>query len=288
METRKCPNCGKEFGRKPSEFRSNVSFCSVACRMANVRKQRETVCKNCGKHFYPEKRRNRKDQQYCSQACMGAGNAQLDYDQSFLNETQPFLDGFLLGDGSISKNSPHVTWSLKHDDFDSFVQQNLKVYDPCSKEYYVTDRRCKEGGYRIVCGRTKSHPDLKSMRRRWYPQGRKFVPKDVDLSPASVKVWYLSDGSITKYSIALCTDGFTDEEVDFLISGLRKMGIPCGKRLHDRKPRIVIPSSGLHLFFDYVGWESPVECYQYKFPARDSYAHRDRGYATQDRNMSML
>lgn len=60
-------------------------------------------------------------------------------------------------------------------------------------------------------------------------------------------------------------------------------GISSKMILHYEKPEIHISSSGTKLFFDYIGWSSPVKCYQYKF---DAYAHRDRGYKTSEKDMS--
>ncbi|KKK81369.1 hypothetical protein LCGC14_2814130, partial [marine sediment metagenome] len=137
------------------------------------------------------------------------------------------------------------------------------------------------------------HPDFKKQRTRWYPQGKKIVPKDVLLSPESVLIWYLGDGSVKKYSVTLHTNGFTQECVRFLIKRLSLIGIPSKMILHNQQPEIFISSSGSKLFFDYIGWESPVRCYDYKF---DTYQHRDdtaygaaapwQGFDTGERNMS--
>lgn len=291
METKNCPNCLEDFFRKPSEMK-RCTFCSVPCRVEFTRKSRKTICKTCGIVFFPEKRRNKKDPQFCSQACMGSNYATLDYEVSFLKQSVDFIDGFLLGDGHISKHNCHISWSLKYQEFSEFIENKLNQYLPKSSRRFVKDARFKNGGSFSTRGNTKCHPDFKQQRARWYPQGKKNVPKDVSLSPESVLIWYLGDGSAKKYSVTLCTNGFTQECVRFLIKRLSLIGIPSKMLLNNQQPIIVISSSVTKLFFDYIGWESPVRCYDYKF---DTYQHRDssygaaapwNGFDTNERDMS--
>ncbi len=282
MKTKNCPNCRGNFSRKPSELK-RCRFCSKVCRLEYTRKSRITECKSCGKVFYPEKRKNRKDPQFCSQACMGSDYATLDYGVSFLGQSIDFIDGFLLGDGHISKHNCHMSWSLKHQEFSEFIENRLSQYLPKSSRRFVKDARFKNGGSLSTKGNTKCHPDFKLQRNRWYPEGKKIIPRDVSLSPESVLIWYLGDGLSNKYSTILCTDSFSENEVEFLIKKMKKLGLLCYRRNCKNHPRIVISSSGTKLFFDYIGWTSPVKCYDYKF---NTYAHRDRGYNTGERDMS--
>jgi len=216
---------------------------------------------------------------------MGESYATLDYKVSHLDSTLDFIDGFMLGDGHISSKHCHISWSLKHQEFSDYIKDNLGVYKPKDSRRYQKDARCRHGGYYTTRGNTKCHPDLTLQRERWY-KNKKSVPKDVVISPLSLMIWYLGDGSLTDYGITLCTDNFSETDVDFLTGKLNGIGVTCKKRNHAGLPEIAITSAGRRAFFDYIGWESPVKCYEYKFPSLDTYAHRDRGYATSDRDMS--
>lgn len=264
MESKNCPNCKKDFSKKPSELK-RCKFCSIECRKEFTKKSRRTKCKNCGCEFFPIKRKNRKTPLFCSRECMGSSYATLDYKLSFWEHCHDFVDGFLLGDGSISKQNCHLSWALKYQEFVSFIEKELIHYNPRSCRVFLKDARCKEGGFNIIRGNTKCHPDFKRQRLRWYPNGTKIVPKDVSLSRESVLIWYLSDGCVTKYSVRLCTDSFSQKDVLFLIGKLKDIGIAAKMILHCGKPRIYIPSVGCKAFFDYIGWQSPLECYAYKF-----------------------
>jgi len=215
---------------------------------------------------------------------MGESYAVLDYKTSFLGKTTDFIDGFLLGDGHISAKNCHISWSLKYQEFSDYIKANLKLYNPKDSRRFQKDVRCKQGGYHTTRGNTKCHPDFALQRQRWY-KDKKIVPKDVVISPKSLMIWYLGDGTLTDYGLVLCTDNFSESDVDFLIAKLKQIGITSNKRFHAGLPEIAVTSSGRKVFFDYIGWKSPVKCYNYKFPD-DTYQHRDRGYSASDRDMS--
>ncbi len=271
MKIKNCPNCRKDFSRKPSELK-RCRFCSKTCRLEYTRKSRKTECKSCNKIFYPGKRKNRKDPQFCSQACMGESYAFLDYDESMFCEVSDLFDGFMLSDGYVSKKYSHLAWSVKHREFNAYLKEVFSVYLPTSSSRFQKDVRSSNGGYITHRGNTKVHPDLKAQRNRWYPAGIKVVPKDVKITPKSLLMWYLGDGSCRPYSIELCTDNFAKNDVKYLISKLCKIDLLCKMRYHCLKPRIVFNSSESKKFLNFIGNKSPVCCYDYKF---NTYAHRN-------------
>ena len=285
MIKKTCPQCKKGFFVKNC-IQHRYKFCGNECRKDHTRRSRKTNCKYCNKVFYPEKRRNRKNSQFCSRECMGASYAVLDYNISYIRNSIRWLDGFMLGDGHISKNNCHLSWNVKYKQFSQFIGHAFNDYKPKKICSLIRDNR--NGKFiKKFSGNSKCHPDIKKQRIRWYPNSKKIVPKDIILSKECVLMWYLGDGCKLKYGAELCTDNFSQKDVDFLISLLKKIGISCKCRNHINKPRIFIPSAATQSLFDYIGHKSPVKCYDYKFPD-DTYQHRDRGYNTADRNMSKL
>lgn len=260
---KKCPNCTKVFRVKPSESHK-YRFCGHSCRKEYTRKSRKTLCKTCETIFYPEKRKNRKDQQFCSQKCMGQYCAVLDYDNSYISNVRNFVDGFLVSDGSISKLNCHMCWSVKYKEFDTYIKRKLSDYAPSSKRVFQKDIRAKQGGYMTFKGRTKCHPDIKKERNRWYKQGKKIVPRNIAMNRNMFMTWYLGDGvNCSPNKIELCTDSFGENEVEFLIRKLHKIGLASSrKRHHCKKPRIRIDKCEA---FALIGNKSPIECYGYKF-----------------------
>jgi hypothetical protein len=194
----------------------------------------------------------------------------LDYEISYMTEpTVEALDGFLLGDGCISTDSrsktevARLTCGLEHEGFCYHMMTPFHRYKPKTAQY--RDQSMKSG-FRWN-GQTKTHPDFHKQYLRWYPDGgKKQPPEDVRITPKSVMMWYLGDGSLVQTGdaivVRLSTDGFTPENVEFLAEKLREKGIACHR---NNDNRIWIKAKGIPAFFDFIGRQSPIKCYDYKF-----------------------
>lgn len=190
----------------------------------------------------------------------------LDYNQSFLTEgVMESVDGFLLGDGNIApyKQSARARCGVEHEKFCEYLMNQFDYYKPVTKSYCSDSM--KSGV--LWAGHTKFHPDLYEQYKRWYPDGgKKQPPNDVRITPKSVMMWYLGDGSVVQKNNAimlrLSTDGFDKGKVEFLAEKLKEKGILCHRNGDNR---IQVEARGIPAFFDFIGRKSPIECYNYKF-----------------------
>ena len=71
---------------------------------------------------------------------------------------------------------------------------------------------------------------LASQYERWYPNKRKRVPLDIELTPISLANWYMGDGCRRSHyshfvSADFCTDGFAPEDLDLLLTQLCDLGL---------------------------------------------------------------
>jgi len=143
----------------------------------------------------------------------------------------PILDGLLLGDGTIE---PHreisgrlsVRRKIAHAEYNHWLVENLPEFRWANpKEHYSVSHlkgRLVEGHQHMI--RTSRDRRLAEVRRRWYPDGHKHVPKDLRLTPTSLAVWYMDDGSLGASVIKghpggilhLYSSDFIHEEVQFL------------------------------------------------------------------------
>jgi hypothetical protein len=123
---------------------------------------------------------------------------------------------------------------------------------------------------------TLSHPDILEQAIRWYQgKGKKTrIPKDVRITPTSIMLWYLGDGSFNYDQIRHCsllrlaTCSFFPEDIDYiLIPKLMLLGIKC-KRLESKNDIQILPES-TGTFFTLIGRKSPIQCYDYKFDIPD-------------------
>jgi len=198
----------------------------------------------------------------------------LDYNISYLSENLiESIDGFLIGDGCIGLasnkdiHSARLRCGLEHEEFCRYFMNCFCEYRPTVDKY--NSNKMKQGF--VWCGSSKFHPDLYHQYMRWYPENSagkrvKYPPQDVRITPKSVMMWYLGDGSVVCQNntivLRLSTDGFAPEGVEYLVARLMDKGIQCHKNGYNR---IQIDAKGIPAFFDFIGRKSPVKCYDYKF-----------------------
>jgi len=194
-----------------------------------------------------------------------------DYSKTFINEKMiEAIDGFLLGDGGIkyTKTCAALVCCVKYEEFCEYLMSFFKCYIPTVKPYSVKDKRIKGGVTHGFRGRTKYHPDIWKQYKRWYPNGgKKQVPKDVRITPLSTMLWYLGDGSFRKRGageITLCTNGFNDASRQILVNKLLKNNI---KLTAGSQGAMCGYGSSVISVFNFIGWKSPIKCYNYKFTA---------------------
>lgn len=198
------------------------------------------------------------------------------------------VDGSLLGDACICKGNS-LAFSFCTADreyleylsgyFGSKLKSEAKIhYCPPVDSVVVTKYGEQtihgSGSYFLAYSRFAI---FNNFYQRWYDDGIKHIPRDLELSPLLCRCWYIDDGTIRSsgsIQIALHTDGFMGEDVNWLSQQLNsKLEIdskvrPAGKR-KDGNIRYVIRLFGrdIIVFLDYIG-ECPVSSYEYKWNLR--------------------
>ena len=198
----------------------------------------------------------------------------LNIDESYLDEkTIEWIDGFLLGDGSASytkgtHKSARFSIGSSEEEWASYAISGLNKYNPSKASSVGWKFRPEKPSRPTFSSATKMHPDISLQAKRWYPNGKKIVPLDVRITPISIMLWYLGDGSVGRQmratNLSLATCGFTPEENnDILIPKLGQLGIRA--RYGRVKNDIIVCSDSIKPFFDTIGLKSPISCYNYKF-----------------------
>lgn len=140
------------------------------------------------------------------------------------------LDGLLLGDGHLERQRGALSARLK---IEHSVHQATYVDWKYAewRDWVRTPPRQRRRRNRIgtesvnVGSTTLSHVELEAARLRYYRNGRKTVPDDLELSPLGMAVWFMDDGSRKSSQcrgLYLNTQSFTEEEVSFLRSVMRR------------------------------------------------------------------
>lgn len=187
-----------------------------------------------------------------------------------------FLEGSLLGDGYLNPRTHQSFYELGtiHSEYAEFVSNLFREYNYQAK-IYRNDRMNEEKRNPRFQLRSNSSLQLEYLRKRWYQNNKKIIPKDVVLTQKTCLYWYLEDGTLNMNykrkrfkGTRLNTQGFTVEENERLVNQLKSLlqlekGVSVGT--NRGYPVINIAKYASIVFLRYIGNYFPVKCFDYKF-----------------------
>lgn len=158
------------------------------------------------------------------------------------------IDGVLLGYGQIDpKGLLHLEQSNVRKGWILQVRRHLKSVGCECKLLKIGPRT------RVIEGRkvrsnpathlyTPAYKEMQDQRARWYPRGKRHVPRDLVLTPVVFNHWFCGDGTYnTNGQLILCTNGFKKSDVDFLVERLAlDLDVYSCRGRTDRKGQYVI------------------------------------------------
>ncbi len=135
--------------------------------------------------------------------------------------------GSLLGDGYMriipgrADAFLEINHSIKAHHYVDYKYNSLKrLCESAPKERTTNGNRV---AYRFF---TKQHQDLTGLYQKFYKSNKKIIPKDLILSPVTLAVWYMDDGSkCREHDIYLNTQQFSMNDQNILLYKLRELGI---------------------------------------------------------------
>ena len=136
--------------------------------------------------------------------------------------------GSLLGDGCVriipEKRDAflEINHSIKAKEYVNWKYSILK--DICASA--PKERNSGEDGRKAYRFFTKQHKDITELMNKFYQNKRKTIPKDLELNPIILAVWFMDDGSKSrKHDVYLNTQQFSMKEQRILLHALRKIGL---------------------------------------------------------------
>jgi len=188
---------------------------------------------------------------------------------SLPNKAKQWIDGELLGDAylrSQSKYSASFSYGSKYKEYINYISDTLKSFG-IKQSGGIHKRYYKKGNCYTYNYSSLSYIELLPIRKRWYPQGKKIIPKDIRLTPLICRQWYIWDGYLQhrkerKPSIELSTCGFLITDVKWLVKKLIELGFKATRWANHNSIGISVYST--KQFLNYIG-KCPVKCYQYKW-----------------------
>jgi hypothetical protein len=197
------------------------------------------------------------------------------------------IDGEMLGDGSLamSEKNARFTYGTINREWTDYLREALSEIEMSIVRTQPETRTVDEDGkvshrQEKYVWETLVHTGLTEQRKRWYPDGKKIVPRDLVLTPTVLLHWYIGDGSVKKpgpksekQEIFLHSNCFNDNDIDFLIEKLAGLGIEArANRTSPTKSgqKLRIVNSSIPRFFNVIG-QCPVPSYQKKWDLKDEY-----------------
>ena len=140
--------------------------------------------------------------------------------QSLTYQQEQLLTGLMIGDGSVADEGRSVEFSQKSD-HEGYVDWLLESLGSIAGN----KQKARTSGYgtTMVPARTISCTQVENFTSWFTENGKKIIPQDVELSPISVAVMYMDDGSLSvnknqvdRCTLALCD--YDEQSVDNLVS----------------------------------------------------------------------
>lgn len=136
---------------------------------------------------------------------------------------QQLILGCVLGDGYMRKKTNahlQITHSIKQKEYVDWKYKILKDFTSTSPKAYKGN--ANRIGYRFF---TRSLPEFTFFHDKFYLNKVKIVPSDMKLTPISLAVWYMDDGSKSGRSYYFNTQQFDLASQVNLLRSLDKFGI---------------------------------------------------------------
>jgi hypothetical protein len=103
--------------------------------------------------------------------------------------------GSILGDGTLNRSSSYIALvhSRKQSEYLKLKAEALKELKPVVYEGSSLARKDGKRHETIAC-RTRASRAIAVLRDRFYPDGVKQIPSDLEISPRALAIWFLDDG----------------------------------------------------------------------------------------------
>ena len=172
---------------------------------------------------------------------------------SLTEEQLSILIGVLLGDGAMRKKT-HALLEINH----SYKQKEYVDWLYLKFQIYVDTppKMRKSNGNRIAYRfTTKSLPIFTKFYDSFFQGGHKIIPDNLILTPLTLAIWYMDDGSRCDTDIYLNSQQFTQEEQEKLVLLLSKQyAIQASLNKDKEYKRIRIKKDSVQKFMDLISF----------------------------------
>ncbi|MHA2203453.1 MAG: helix-turn-helix domain-containing protein [Candidatus Hodarchaeales archaeon] len=126
--------------------------------------------------------------------------------------------------------------------------------------YGINNANTTAAKYHTISIWSRYSVQFMKLYHQWYPNGKKIVPKNIQMSPTTLLHWFIGDGYSSKSGLGLSTHSFSVIDVEFLIAILNEsLEIRSLWRYdHNRQPVISIHrNKDIQTFYNYLERANP-------------------------------
>jgi hypothetical protein len=207
----KCSDCKQEKDKNNFLKKNNIDLYKL--------------CDECRK-FYKERyynKPNKNNKEHFSNEYILPNN--------LTNIQHEVLTGGLLGDLYMSLDGKYPRIGIKrqyldynylnweYEIFKDLCKSQIKSFDVYDKRYDTIKKYCSF--------RTRAVPAFLDYYNKWYPNGKKIVPNNLEFTPMILAIWFADDGSVRnrgkrELEINFATNSFGENYTQFLAEKLEK------------------------------------------------------------------
>jgi hypothetical protein len=190
------------------------------------------------------------------------------------------INGSLLGDGTIKKFDeihPNSNFcKLQCARFKEYTDWHYEVLKPYSSCIVKHSQEIEGRIFKGFATITHHHPVFTEYRKKWYPNGTKIVPEDLELNPLIIAIWFFDDGnnSYSKRQVRFYTQGFQVDEADFLAEKLKcfeiksSVLIRISRKTGKKQPYLSVNGPSYDNLINLIAPHCKWKCFEYKVKHR--------------------
>lgn len=196
--------------------------------------------------------------------------------KSITDRQKEIIIGLLMGDAWIAKDenkNAKLSVEMINKDFLEYVNTELgDIVSICRLKSTAKELADKNRKYGYTVNESK-YNDIYTLRTRsleyfnelhqWYSSGKKRFPKDLELTPLIVKVWYCCDGSYCDNSYPVIYSSNESDNREMVLDLFKNTQIDPSY-IDSGGGAINFKRSGSDDFFNYIG--DPLPGFEYKWP----------------------
>jgi hypothetical protein len=175
-------------------------------------------------------------------------------------EELEFICGCLIGDGTLSKSGKEyrlrIEHSSRHWEYVEWKYQKLRRLISSEIQHVVSHSSVRMG--------TVGHPEISNLRNKWYCPA-KTIPNDFVLTPLTIAIWFMDDGTKHRDTIDISVHNFSVDCLTRLLEQLKTFNITATINSDGKGKRLYILKSSYPTFKNLV---KPyiLSCMAYKLP----------------------